>query len=115
MQATFPGKLVTLEVMLLRKLVSPQNRGALLALAAQAELEIPEVVSNKSLAVFYEYYGRILKFEPEDAAIAMTYFEKSIDVYPSTQNTSICPLRSLAQQHGFKSDNVLNFGDVACP
>ncbi len=115
LQATFPGKLVTLEVMLLRKLVSPQNRGALLALAAQAELEIPEVVSNKSLAVFYEYYGRILKFEPEDAAIAMTYFEKSIDVYPSTQNTSICPLRSLAQQHGFKSDNVLNFGDVACP
>ncbi len=54
LQATFPGRLVTLETMLQQSLVTPENRNALLKIARQAKSDIPEMVTNKSLAVFYE-------------------------------------------------------------
>ena len=113
LQKIFPGRLVTLETMLRRNLVTSENRQTLLALAAQAERDIPVMVTNKSLAVFYEYYGRILMKEDADAGRALAYFERSIAIYPASENTSICPHRRIAKTYGFEP--VHEFKDVACP
>ena len=94
LQSTFPGKLATLETLLQ---FNSGNAGKhfLTAIARAAEAQIPPYVTRESLAVFYEYYGRIMAMEPADHPSAISYFEKSIATYPVADNTSICPLAKL--------------------
>lgn len=94
--------------------MTTQNRQLLLELANEAEKQIPVIATNKSLAIFYEYYARILAFEKSDPQRAFEFFDKSLEVYPASENTSICPQRILAQVHGFDSAHLQQFKDVAC-
>ncbi len=91
LQLTFPGKLATLETLLS---LNPGNDGkaVLLGFAIAAEEQIPDFITNESLAVFYEFYGRSLILKPSDNDMAITYFEKSVETLPVKTNTSLCPL-----------------------
>ena len=94
LQSTFPGKLATLETLL--HLDSGNDGRLFLAdMVRRAEKQIPASITSESLAVFYEFYGRIMTMEPADNIKAIGYFEKSIDAYPVSNNTSICPLTNL--------------------
>ncbi len=114
LQKTFPGRLVTLETMLLRNKVTPVNRPVLLEIATAAETDIPDEASSKSVAILYEYIGRLLSYEQSDAKQAFTYFEKSIVTYPTADNTSICPRRKLSEALGLPISPDLQFEDVIC-
>ncbi len=115
LQQTFQGKLVTLEMMLTGGRVNRENRGRLLALAAEAAQQIPRVATNKSRAIFHEYFGRLLGLEEADAREAFTHFERSIALYPAEDNTSICKHRALVADFGFDSAYVQQFRSVSCP
>jgi len=94
LQSTFPGKLATLET-LLHLDRGNDGKHFLIEIARAAEEQIPPFATSESLAVFYEFYGRIMTMEPADNRKAISYFEKSIDTYPIPNNTSICPLANL--------------------
>jgi hypothetical protein len=115
LQSTFPGKLVTLEAMLTRNLVTSGNRGVLLDIASQAASNIPRHATNQSVAVFYEYYGRVLMLNDADSDRALGYFERSLASYPSEENTSICPQRMLAKDLQRTDQWVSQFREVPCP
>jgi hypothetical protein len=115
LQQTFQGKLVTLETMIRKGRVHPGNRAMLLALAAEAARQIPEVATNKSRAILHEYYGRLLRLEDADAGEAFSHFEQSLALYPASENTSICGHRALADRFGFESAYLQQFRNVPCP
>jgi Protein O-mannosyl-transferase TMEM260-like len=94
LQSTFPGKLATLETLLHLRSAS-DGRDSLLEIAKAAEKQIPPFATSESLAVFYEFYGRIMAMQPADNPGAISHFERSIDTYPVPGNTSICPLADL--------------------
>jgi hypothetical protein len=94
LQSTFPGKLVILET-ILHQGSGNNGKVALSEIAQAAEAQIPPFATRESLAVFYEFYGRIMMMEPANNKKAISYFEQSIDTYPVPDNTSICPLLSL--------------------
>jgi hypothetical protein len=48
--------------------------------------------SNKSLAVLYEYYGRILMYDKADPQLG-SLFKRSIAFYPGSENISVRPRR----------------------
>ena len=96
-QSTFPDKLVLLE-RLLRQGPEKDGKVILSEIAHAAEAQIPAFATIESLAVFYEFYGRIMMMEPADSKRAIRYFEQSIDTYPVPENTSICPLLDLYQK-----------------
>ncbi len=52
-------------------------------------------------------------YENADALRAVDYFERSIESYPSVDNTSICPLRAIdVAQTSVISEE---FKEVECP
>ena len=93
LQSTFPGRLTTLEVLLPLNNVSA--KAPLMSLALAAEADIPEVAPRASAGLLYEYLGRISMMEPADNNAAMAWFEKSIAVNPTPDNTSHTPLALL--------------------
>ncbi len=97
LQQSFPGTLATLEAMIEEKRVSNDNRSDLLRMARLADAQIPEMASNASLAVFYDYFAQLLEMDSLQAEQAMTYYEKSVRAYPSEENQSICNGRRLAR------------------
>jgi hypothetical protein len=94
LQSTFPGKLATLET-LLELNPGSEGKDVLIGFARSAEDQIPDFITNESLAVFYEFYGRALAMEPSDNTLAISYFEKSVETLPMNINTSLCPLTRL--------------------
>ena len=93
LQSTFPGRLTTLEVLLPLNNVSAKAQ--LMSLALAAEADIPAVAPRASAGLLYEYLGRISMMEPADNNAAMAWFEKSIAVNPTPDNTSHTPLALL--------------------
>lgn len=88
LQSTFAGKLATLELLVPRE---EQDKEALLGIAAKAEKQMPDEVTNEALAVFHELVGRIHLMAPSDQESATRHFAQSIDAWPLAENRSICP------------------------
>lgn len=98
LQATFPGKLATLE-----KLVPDaraDQKRMLTELAHAAEEQIPDFATGDSLAVFNQLYGLIHLLEPQDSGQAAEYFERSLAARPAADNASLCSLMRLYEQDG---------------
>ena len=92
LQTTFAGKLATLERMM-RVKQGESGKKVLQSIAEAAELELPEHASRQVIAVLREYQGRIELLPPANYKAAVTRFEHSLEIYPITSNTSICPLQ----------------------
>jgi hypothetical protein len=110
LQLTFPGKLATLET-LIGTGSGIAGKEVLLDFANAAEDQIPEFITNESLAVFYEFYGRAHAMEPSDNELAIRYFEKSIQELPIQTNTSLCPLIRLYRSENNQSENNQSEGN----
>lgn len=112
LQSTFPGRLITMENALREKTSDPQILLQALELAALAENEIPSMASNKILAVFYEYYGRLLSQDQSKLSEAVAYLKKSVSTYPASENTAICHLRQLVKQQKLDHPKILKQFDL---
>ncbi len=113
LQRTFPGRLVTME----RRVDAGGDKADLLEIAAAAESDIPEFATPRSLAVFYELYGRVLMIPPSRPAEARDYFRLSIESYPVSQNASICRLIEIYDANGNRdatSGLRARFPDAKC-
>jgi hypothetical protein len=116
LQLTFPGKLATLET-LVGADFGVAGKEVLLDFADAAEDQIPEFITNESLAVFYEFYGRAHAMEPSDKNQAIKYFEMSVQELPIQTNTSLCPLIRLYQSESNQSELnfiLVHYPDLEC-
>lgn len=115
LQSTFPGRLVSLEILIPRP--PPGAKPALSELALAAKADIPEETPRQSRGLLYEYLGRIALLESPDDEAAIRYFERSIDIYSLAENKSLCPLAKLYDMKG-DTDKLMElkqkFGKFLC-
>ena len=114
LQSTFAGKLITLEFALQRTELDEETLIALISMGRSAEQNIPEMISSKNLAAFYNYFGHIIaRHNPSSSTLksgvteAMEYLGRSISAYPAKENPSICQLNAMSKTQGIKTPNVL--------
>jgi hypothetical protein len=88
---TLPGELATLEALA----VVPDGGSAKQVLLPIAEALLQhesEGLYRKDIAKLYDIYGYILGLAPADEAASQAAFQKSYDVYPSSDGTAYCKL-----------------------
>ena len=66
----------------------------------QADNLQPAWVSRQVAAVLAEFHGRIALMAPADEKQALAEFERSMAIYPTAENASLCPLATLYRNHG---------------
>lgn len=88
---TLPGELATLEALL----VVPHGDSAkpLLLPIVEGLLQLQdEGLYRNDIARLYDMYGYILSLAPADEAASQAAYQKSYDVYPSSDNRAFCKL-----------------------
>ncbi len=116
LQATFPGKLATLET-LLHFSQGMYGKQEILQIAELAEQQIPHFVTVESLAVFYSLYGRAHLIAPQDLYRAIAAFQRSIAINPDPVNQSWCLLAGIylvEDNHSGLEDLRKGFPEMAC-
>lgn len=99
LQTTFAGKIATLETMI----GFSQHESAkmmLKQLGDEAANSLPPGSSRQVRSVLHEYRGRIERLPPQNLELARQFFERSLEIYPLNENTSICPLRAVYRDLG---------------
>lgn len=105
LETTFPGRLISIEKALAEN--DPGMRARMLELASLAEKDIPNMISNKNLAIFHEYYGQLLAQDQTSMKEAIEHLEKSISIYPASENASICKLKELVDERHLEPPKLL--------
>ncbi len=98
LQRTFPGRLVTLGY-LLNNHQPTVSKFFMAELVVEGLNAIPDEVSLRNHSLFYEYAGHVALLDavefPADKLLAISYFERSLELFPYPDNVSGCLLQDL--------------------
>jgi len=88
---TFPGELATLEAL---AVVPPGSsaKETLMPIVERLIQREDEGLFRKDIAYLYDLYGYILGLAPADEAASQAAYQKSYDVYPTSEGRAFCKL-----------------------
>jgi 4-amino-4-deoxy-L-arabinose transferase-like glycosyltransferase len=117
LQSTYPALLATL-LQLLDSPVEENTRRQALAVAARAQALLPAYVDPEDRAILLTLTGRAFLLDPADHEAGERLLQRSLDLWPDQQSTSIC---SLAASYGDSGRRELaaklhvRFPQAECP
>jgi len=116
LRQTFSGKLMLIAYMLNHPQLA--DKGILLALAIEAEAQLPTVTIRHNQSLFFQYFGYIHLLDgddmPPNELEAISKFRKSLDIASDYPGNSLCPLTRLyvKRKLAHRLDNLRQRYDV---